>query len=815
MPVAFARAVVDELANPLTPVLAGGAMLSFAVGSVVDAGMVIAVISGNAVVGGLQRLRVDRALARLERTERRTVVTRRGGAEGPVDAAELVPGDVVHLRAGEAVPADCRILTRSLLEVDESSLTGESMPVRKGVDPVRAPIVAERSSMLYANTSIAAGDAEAVVVATGHDTEARRGLALAVHAPDTGVEARLRSLTGTLVRASLVSGAALVGSGLLRGIPLRDTLGAGVSLAVAAVPEGLPMLSTVAQLGAAHRISKHGALVHNARAIEALGRVDVVCADKTGTLTAGEITLRMVSDGTSDVPVEGMDAHHASILAAALRAGPATSRRAYFAHPTDRAFFDGATRAGVDETTGLESWRRGRELPFEPRRGYHATLGATASGRQLFVKGAPEVVLPRCLALAGRDGEVVLDDSTRAGVDEAVDRLARKGLRVLAVARRDADDQESLHDRDVADLTFMGLVGLGDPARPTSTAAIADLRRAGVRVIMITGDHPSTAAGVAAELGLLDDDGGKVLTGGELDGMSEKQLRQAVSNVAVFARVTPAHKVHIVRALQQSGRVVAMTGDGANDAAAIRLADVGIALGQRSTSAAREAADLVVTDERIETIVEAVLEGRAMWTSVRDAVALLVGGNLGEIAFTLTGALLTGRSPLNARQLLLVNLMTDGLPALALALRRPRNMAVERLVDEGPDASLGRPLRDAIIVRAVATASGAGVAYVAARLTGRPARAGTVGLVALTGAQLGQTLAAGGRDPVVAIAGIGSTAVLVGIVQTPGLSQLFGCTPIGPVGWTIGLSAAAGATLGSVLVPRVLEAMRSTPDISG
>jgi magnesium-transporting ATPase (P-type) len=309
---------------------------------------------------------------------------------------------------------------------------------------------------------------------------------------------------------------------------------------------------------------------------------------------------------------------------------------------------------------------------------------------------------------------------------------------------------------------------------------------------MVTGDHPSTAEGIAAELGILN--GHRVVTGGQLAAMTDRQLDQIITDVSVFARVTPADKVRVVQALQRRGEPVAMTGDGANDAAAIRLADVGIAVGDHATPAARRAADLVVTDERIETIVDAIIEGRAMWASLREALAILLGGNLGEVVFTVGATAVTGRAPLSARQLLTVNLLTDIAPALAIALRSPPTTTPEALLAEGPDASLGHSLDRAIVVRAASTALGAGTAWTLARLTGRRRRASTTALVALVGSQLGQTVMAGGRDPLVLLSSVGSAAILAGIVQTPGISQFFGCTPLGPVAWSIAVGSSVLAT---------------------
>src|ERR687892_261615 len=354
-------------------------------------------------------------------------------------------------------------------------------------------------------------------------------------------------------------------------------------------------------------------------------------------------------------------------------------------------------------------------------------------------------------------------------------------------------------DRAVG-LHFLGFLGLVDPVRPEARDGAAQLHRAGLAVVMVTGDHPSTAEGIAGELGLVD--GGRTVSGTELDELTDEKLDAVLDEVAVFARVTPSHKVRIVDAYRRRGSVVAMTGDGANDAPAIRLADVGIALGENATPPARAAADLVVPDGRIETIVAAIVEGRALWGTLREALAILLGGNLGEIGFTVAGTLAGGASPLTARQLLLVNLMTDVAPGMAVAVRPPPDVSPEDLLHEGPDASLGSSLQRAIGLRAATTAMGAGTAWTLARLSGRARSASTVGLAALVATQLGQTLVSGGTDPLVALPALGSAPVLVGIVQTPGISHFFGCTPLGPVGWATALGSAVGATaLGTAAGP--------------
>ncbi|NUW46470.1 cation-translocating P-type ATPase [Nonomuraea rhodomycinica] len=891
----LARACLEEIANPLTPVLAAGAGVSAAVGSVLDAGLIVGVMGVGALLGGTQRWHADRTLHRLTRITATRVRLRRPPAPEPLSAPgtlsapdtlpapdtlsapgtlsapeslsapgtgpvagtcpapaaesapevedreadgragedrgeagivagvadDLVPGDVIELRAGDAVPADARLVEASGLELDESTLTGESRLVAKSAAPTAAPAVADRTSMVYQGTTVAAGHGLAVVVATGEATVAGRTARLAAAgSPPTGVELRLRALSRRILPVAIGSGVALMATELLRGAPPAAAVTPAVSLAVAAVPEGLPFVATVAELASAKRLSARDTLVRNPSTIEALGRVDVLCFDKTGTLTEGRISLGRVSDGRIERSVEDLSPELRAVVAAALRACPRYEDGRAIPHPTDRAVVEGAERLGVLPADGLAGWRRVDELPFEPARGYHAVLGTYGTGaygtgaygtgtygpgeeggtRQvLSVKGAPEVLLDRCTTLRRGAGTAPLDAAARRELEEEVERLALQGHRVLAVAERPASSRADLDESRIERLSFLGFLGLADPVRPTAKRSVEGLMRAGVRVVMITGDHPSTAEAIAAEINAVN--GGRVMTGPQLDEVDDGALEEVLRDVTVFARVTPEHKARIVAGLRRMGRVVAVTGDGANDVPAIRLADVGVALGSRATPAARAAADIVVVDERIETIIDAIVEGRAMWGSVRDSLGMLLGGNIGEIVFTLGSSLLTGRSALNTRQLLLVNLLTDMLPAMAVAVRPPGAADPDRLLTEGPEASLGAALTRDIHLRAITTAAAATAAWLLGRTTGTRGRADTIGLVGLVAAQLLQTLAVGGRDRLVMLASLASLAVLAVIVSVPGLSRLFGCRPIGPLGWGIALGCAAAA----VIVERALE----------
>ena len=803
----LAENVTDELFNPLAPLLAAGAGLSAAVGSFGDATMVGGVVVLNAMIGGVQRFRTERRIRELSRTVRRRALVRRGSEINEIDATDLVRGDVIVLEAGDVVPADCRIIEAESLEVDASSLTGESLPVRKSVAASFEAQVADRSSMLFEGTALAAGRASAVVVATGDETEALRGAGASKRDPSRGgVERRMKSLINLTGPVALAAGVGVIGAGLLRGRKLEDLVGAGVSLAVASVPEGLPLLATAAQLAAADRLSKQGALVRNARSIEALGRVDVLCIDKTGTLTEGRVELRFVSDGEDTTPIAELSEVAKSVLSAALRAAPDLRSGSSAQDPMDAALARAGSARKVEAgANGL----RGTEQAFEAGRAYQAVSYRSDERVLVAVKGSPEAVLPNAEYWQRGAERLPLDRAQRAELLAKAREFGRRGLRVLAVAERSASASEVLDLSRLEGLTFRGLIAFSDPVRPTSAQAVMDLRAAGVVVVMLTGDHPSTAEAVAREVDLLR--GRAVITGTELSELSDQELDRKIKDFGVFARVTPAQKVRVVRALQRAGRVVAMVGDGANDAPAIRLSNVGIAIGEGSTSAARGAADIVLTDERIETLVLAVVEGRAMWASVRDAVSILVGGNLGEIGFTLGAGLVDGRPPLNARQLLLVNLLTDVAPAMAIALRPPSSAALESLAQEGPDVSLGKALNRDIAARAVVTTVGASTAWVIGRFTGSRESANTIGLLALVGSQLGQTLISGRFSRPVVMTSVTSAALLAGIVQTPGLSHLFGCRPLGPIGWATAIGASTAATYGASRFPFLInEIMRRT-----
>ncbi|MDT5347379.1 MAG: cation-transporting P-type ATPase [Mycobacterium sp.] len=835
----LAVATRHELADPLTPILAVGAAASAIVGSNVDALLVAGVMTVNAITGGVQRLRAEAAAAELfaeqDQLVRRVVVpavaTTRRRLEAAqhttrtatVSAKSLRVGDVIDLAAPEVVPADCRLLVAEDLEVDESLLTGESLPVDKQVEPV-AVNDAARASMLFEGSTIIAGHARAIVVATGVGTAAQRAIsAVADVETSAGVQARLRELTSKVLPLTLAGGAAVTGLALLGRASLRQAVADGVAIAVAAVPEGLPLVATLSQLAAAQRLTAQGALVRAPRTIEALGRVDTVCFDKTGTLT--ENRLRLVCAVPADSKLEGpypdgSDPQSAAVLRKAAWASTQPHDGQGHAHATDEAILNAASSLNGHDS----EWTVLAEVPFESSRGFAASIGTLSSDPDtpmLMLKGAPETVLPRC--------RFADPDTGHGHADALVHNLAEQGLRVLAVAQRrwehdttdDDDTDADAVDAAAQDLELLGYVGLADTARPSSRPLIEALMDVKRNVVLITGDHPVTARAIAHQLGLPSD--ARVVTGAELAGLDEEARAKLAAKVQVFARVSPEQKVQIVAALQRCGRVTAMVGDGANDAAAIRMADVGIGVSGRGSSAARGAADIVLTDEDLGVLLDALVEGRTMWAGVRDAVTILVGGNVGEVLFTIIGtAFGAGRAPVGTRQLLLVNLLTDMFPALAVAVTSQfeepdeadfgsdeeadaARRAYQRAVLTSPTPSLDAPLMRQIVNRGVVTAAGATAAWAIGRFTpGTERRTATMGLTAVVTTQLAQTLLTRRHSPLVVATALGSAGVLIGIIQTPVLSNFFGCTPLGPVAWTGVLGATAGATAVSVVAPQWL-----------
>jgi cation-transporting P-type ATPase I len=796
----FAKAVRAELSDPLTPVLALGSAASAILGSPVDAILVGSVLTGNSMLAASQRLRAESRLNELLAQQIPPARKVTFGSDGSpvytdVVAAQLRPGDVIEIRTHEVVPADARLIEEDDLEVDESSLTGESLPVEKQVDATPGAELAERRCMLYGGTTIVAGTAIAVVTAVGADTQARRAAELvSSELPQIGLEHQLSQLTNRAFPVS-AGGGLLVGAlGLLRRKGLREAVASGIAITVAAVPEGMPLVATLAQAASARRLTNYGALVRVPRSVEALGRIDVVCFDKTGTLSENRLRVSQVH------PAEGY--LRDDVLRFAVRAAPDANGGPQV-HATDRAIIE----AGQSVNGSSSAAEADAHLPFRSGRSFSASVFED----ELTVKGAPEVVLAACQGI-GPD------------IDQTVRQLAAEGLRVIAVARRRltpeqaqlvAEDEDAIADLANTELSLAGFLGLSDTPRAEAPALLAALTEREIGIRLITGDHPITATAIARELGM-SVTADQVISGAEWDALSRKDQERVVTERVIFARMSPENKVQVVQTLERAGKVCAMVGDGANDAAAIRAATVGIGVVARGSDSSSVAADVVLLDARIEALLNAIDEGRELWRRVQAAVSVLLGGNAGEVAFAVIGSAITGTSPLNTRQLLLVNIFTDALPAAALAVSKPSGPV--QLEGRGPDQ---QELWRAVAIRGTTTAAAATAAWAMAGVTGRPQRASTVALVALVSAQLGQTLL-DSRTPLVVLTAGGSLAVMGTLISIPGVSQLLGCTPLGPLGWAQALGSAGAATAAVAVATRVfadkppleLNAVDRSPDES-
>lgn len=647
----YVDAVRDDLSDPITPILATGAAASALLGSPLDALMVGGVLVLNAAISAQQTVHAEHVLGRLLAVQdplaRRLIDDGVDGSQDceSVPAARLRPGDLIEVRPGEVVPADGRIIDADNLEVDESALTGESLPVAKNTEATPGAPMADRTGMLYSGSTVVAGRAVAVVTAAGPATQVKRALAMSpVKSSEVGLSAQLRKITSRALPYSLAGGGLVGLLSLLRGTPIRETASHAVSIAVAAVPEGLPLVVTLAQSASARGLTGSSVLIRNPRAIEAFARLDVVCFDKTGTLSQNKLHVISVR------PLDGVDEN--GVLSAALQTMVVTEG-ARADHATDQAVRDAASAAGLQPEV-LDAF-----LPFQSDRPFAAAL----AGDRLYVKGAPEILLK---AFAGER------DSLRLVLDE----MAAEGLRVLAVAERRVSpgeaaaagtDPAALASLCRSDLTPLGLVGLADTPREQSRALLEELQARGIGVRLITGDHPLTAAVIANQLGL-PVAAGEVLTGTQWESMTTTERQTAAQQYKVFARMAPEHKVDVVQALESAGLITAMVGDGANDAAAIRAATVGVGVVSAGSDPARMAADVMLLDGQIGALIDALDEGHQLWRRVQSAVSVLLGHNVGELSFALITSLLTGRPALSARQMLLVNMLTDALPAAALAV---------------------------------------------------------------------------------------------------------------------------------------------------
>jgi Ca2+-transporting ATPase len=686
---------LGQFADFMIVVLIVAALVSGLIGDVVDTLVIVAIVLLNAVIGFVQEYRAERAVAALRQMAALNAQVRRDGDAALIPAAELVPGDVVVIEAGNAVPADLRLVEAVHLKIDEAALTGESQPVDKLADPLRDADVplGDRRNMAYKGTLATYGRGRGVVVATGMQTEIGRIAALlhAAKETKTPLQKRLARFGRLLAIAVLAICAMLFAIGVARGEPLLLMLLTAISLAVAAIPEALPAVVTVSlALGARKMVAKN-ALIRKLPAVETLGSVTFICSDKTGTLTENRMRVEEIYAGGDSLHAVRAEAaaaepwHTALISLALCNDARATVDGGILGDPTEVALYRAAREAGFDKTQLALAQPRLAEIAFDSERARMTTLHRDGDRVSAFTKGAPEQVLRLCSGSVSAGGTTPLD---RAAVEKVAERMAGDGLRVLALAVRSWPSlPESLEAAEIeSGLDFVALVGLIDPPRPEARTAVALCRTAGITPVMITGDHPATARAVAARLGIVEG-GGEVLTGRKLARLDMAAFEEHVERVRVYARVAPEQKIRIVAALQDRGEYVAMTGDGVNDAPALRRADIGIAMGIAGTDVAREAGHMILLDDNFASIVAAVREGRRIFDNIRKFVRFVMTGNSGEIGTLFVAPFVGLPIPLLPIHILWINLVTDGLPGLALAAE-PEEKGIMQRPPRSPQESL-------------------------------------------------------------------------------------------------------------------------------
>ncbi|MGE3268658.1 MAG: cation-translocating P-type ATPase [Chloroflexota bacterium] len=855
--------VARQFKSAIVLLLVVAAIISLLAGDAKDAIAIIAILILNAIIGAYQEARAENALASLREMTPARARCRRGGATVDLLARELVRGDTVLIRSGDIVPADGRLVSIVSLSVDESSLTGESVAVEKDPAVLAEPdaLPGDRLNMVFQGTAVTAGHGEMVVTATAMQTEMGQiAASLAESAPpQTPLERQVAWLTRFLSILAVGAAGAVFALGLVRGDPLEQLFLVALSLAVAAVPEGLPAVVTIVLALGVQRMARRHAIVRRLASVEALGSATVICTDKTGTLTLGEMRVTAVVVGDRQVDVSGsrLSADGAPVsteqvdgltdlVTAAVLCNNAQDGSESAGDPTERALVHLATDLAVDLPALGAAAPRAFEIPFDSVRKRMTTIHNGHNGASngvaasmlpeatepasciAFTKGAPDMVLPLCTRWLTATGEQPLSEADHAAIRDRLEALAGQGLRMLAVARRavSADTaptpSDGFAEQVESDLTLLGLLGLMDPLRTEVQAALADAHAAGIRTIMITGDHPITALAIGKQLGLGD---GRVLTGLELQQLDADGLERIAGDLAICARVAPQQKVEIVRALQATGEVVGMTGDGSNDAPALRLADIGVAMGIRGTAVSKEAAAIVLTDDNYATIVSAIEEGRTIYANLRKTILYLVSGNVGEVLTILLAMLFGLPLPFQAIQILWINLVTDALPAIGLAMEPAESGVMRRPPRARGESFLPGWIMPLIGVPSVLLAAVSLLAFVVtlARYPGDLAIAQSTALLTLISAHLlmgwsqrstlGVSLTLPFRsNPILLLAIVMGIGSLLPILYTGIGRDWFHTAAIDLDGWLLAMALAPVPLLGAELVKLVVRRRHVPPN---
>jgi len=709
--------LVSQFKETLVLILIAAAIISILIGEAIDSAVILVIVFASAGLGFYQEYRAERSLALLKQLAAPSATAIRDGQELVIHAKELVPGDIILLHPGDKIPADARVIDEMNLQVDEAALTGESVPVAKFSTKLEpATPLPERSDIVFSGTIVTYGRGRAAVFATGMGTEfGKIARLIQIDQPEqTPLEKRMDELGRWMIKLLLVAVALISLLGILRGHELLEMFLWGVSLAVAAVPEALPAVVTGALAVGVYRMARKNAIIRHLPATETLGSTTVICSDKTGTLTKGEMTVtKLFTDGEFyDVTGAGYEPRGeflpsvtgsenevlkftclCSVLCNDAKLVRQDNAWKVVGDPTEGALLVAGAKIGIDAESERSGYPRIAEVPFTSERKRMSTVHRTQQGQYLVaMKGAVEVVLDKCVEVRRADTSARLDQAFKRRIIEANDSFAANGFRVLAVAYRLLDQLPDEVDEKIEhEMTFLGVLAMVDPPREEAVEAVRLCEKAGIRVVMITGDHKLTATWVAREIGILKE-GGLTLTGAELDRLNDQEFSQIVNKVSVYSRTSPEHKTRIVAALKKEGNIVAMTGDGINDAPALKKSDIGVAMGITGTDVTKEASDMILTDDNFASIVAAVYEGRGIFENIRKYLTYLLSANIGEILVMALAGLLALPLPLLAKHLLFVNLATDGLPALALGIDPPDPRIMEN-PPRSPKESIFRSVR--------------------------------------------------------------------------------------------------------------------------
>ncbi|WP_417666988.1 cation-translocating P-type ATPase [Roseibium sp.] len=803
-----------QFKNPLLLILMAGAAISAYTDHMVDAVAILVIVVLNALISFWQEFKAEQSLAALSAMAAPKAFAKRDGGWKEVSASELVPGDIIRLKAGDILPADCRFTEAHRLQIDEAALTGESEPVSKHCDaiPGPEPVLAERFNMGFMSTQVTNGTAVAIVTSTGMETEVGHiaHLMAGAEEPKTPLQQRIESLSRVLIGAALLVVATVIGIGILNGMDAIEMLNTAISLSVAAIPEGLPTVVTIVLTLGSQSMASKNALARRLSSVETLGTTSVICSDKTGTLTqnqmqvmrlwAGGKNWRLTGEGFSpqgeivnedEIPA---DIASESDLRVMLRISAYCNdahliekdgRPAIDGNPTEGALVVAAAKAGISRQELKEqNYETRRKHPFDSTRKMMSVEVRLPSGEDYLVaKGAPDVILQRATKVRLHDEEVLLDDKVRAEIEGVIAGFGKDALRTLAIAYRKIDGTDFDGNDPEQDIVLIGIHGIMDPPRPEVTKAVSDATSAGMRTIMITGDHAATAEAIATQIGIKTSDAQTVHTGAELNEMSDDELREVVTHAAVFARVTPEHKLRIVSALQDNGEVAAMTGDGVNDAPALRKADIGVAMGISGTSVAKESSALVLLDDNFATIVEAVREGRRIYDNLRKFIRQALTANVAEVSTILFAFILMGADPLlplTPLMILWVNLVSDGIPALALGFEPAEPDVMERKPRSRTESVFAGGLQQTILLRGLSVGGISFLVFITALNRGESlAYAQTLAFGTLMFAQLWHIFDARSTRTLYSKSPFGNPALLAAVGLSMCLSLVAIYTPIG------------------------------------